>query len=106
MKIAITVNTLECGRLMMVVKLETQVQNCISIFACAEASQHAEVSKFLASQYAIRRSLSTVMLKCYTGHIVQKQTRPYDMLLAEGKLCNVIRCLLNPCSKLADTNQW
>ena len=35
----------------------------------------------------------------------QKHTTA-NMLLAEGKLCNVIRCLLNRCSKLADANEW
>ena len=60
----------------MVVKLETSTELYEHI--CMSGTQHAEVSKFLASQYASRRSLTTMMLKCYTGHIVQKQTIPYN----------------------------
>ena len=87
---------------MIVVKLETQSQNCTNISACAKATQHEEVSKFLSNQYAICRSLDA-QDTLYRNK--QKHTTA-NMLLAEGKLCNVIRCLLNPCSKLADANEW
>ena len=42
----------------------------------------------------------------YSTQDVNNTVESQNMLPADRKLCNVIRRLLNPCSKLADAKDW
>ena len=93
----------------MIVEIKTQVQICVNKVACAEATQHEQLLDFLLNHILFPKlSLQWLISAVHMQQLVKKQTTPYmfeTRYQLKGSFAT-FRCLLNPCSKLAYTNEW
>ena len=87
----------------MIVEIKTQVQICV------EATQHEKLLDFFLNHILFPKlSLQWLISAVHMQQLVKKQTTPYmfeTRYQLKGSFAT-FRCLLNPCSKLAYTNEW